>query len=169
MTRCRLCHATAMRRYRKTHKPTQEQRAKHLARKKARNAKAAGKLVPKPCKCGSTQVEMHHEDYSKPLEVEWSCKKCHVDTHYPPATRKDVRIRNMKLGEWMERNFCSTAMFAEKVAKELGRDSFSVRTVEAWRQGRNIPRYRLFPVIAKITDNEVTGNDFVSRETNGAA
>ena len=40
-----------------------------------------GKLIPQPCKCGATKVEMHHPDYSKPLLVEWLCRPCHLDHH----------------------------------------------------------------------------------------
>lgn len=75
----------------------------------------------------------------------------------------------MKLSEWMDRNFQTTAMFAENIAKELNVEKFSDRTVEAWRQGRTVPRYRLLPVITKITGGEVTANDFVSRDVNGTA
>lgn len=40
-----------------------------------------GKLI-KPDICShcfkKRKVESHHEDYSKPLEVKWLCKKCHT-------------------------------------------------------------------------------------------
>ncbi len=32
--------------------------------------------------CGlPTKTEGHHEDYSKPLNVNWLCRKCHTETH----------------------------------------------------------------------------------------
>ena len=40
-----------------------------------------GRLFKKPCPCGETKVEGHHPDYSKPLEVIWLCKKCHIHEH----------------------------------------------------------------------------------------
>jgi hypothetical protein len=30
---------------------------------------------------GSAPLEAHHPDYSKPLNVEWLCKKCHTEIH----------------------------------------------------------------------------------------
>ena len=43
-----------------------------------------GKLIP-PDSCESCfkecKPEAHHEDYSKPLDVEWLCKKCHTELH----------------------------------------------------------------------------------------
>ncbi len=33
--------------------------------------------------CGVQAAEYHHEDYSKPLEVEPLCKLCHVKRHNP--------------------------------------------------------------------------------------
>lgn len=39
-----------------------------------------GKIARGPCEvCGSTtKIEGHHEDYSKPLEVNWLCKEHHA-------------------------------------------------------------------------------------------
>lgn len=35
-----------------------------------------------PCRvCGEMKAEMHHEDYSKPREVVWLCRLCHVRYH----------------------------------------------------------------------------------------
>ena len=45
---------------------------KHKARYMAKNAVSLGKLEKQPCEvCGSLDVEMHHDDYSKPLEGRW--------------------------------------------------------------------------------------------------
>lgn len=42
------------------------------------NAIRDGKLIKQPCQvCRSEDVEGHHEDYSKPLEVEWLCSRHH--------------------------------------------------------------------------------------------
>ena len=46
------------------------------------NAVAAGKVVRGLCEvCGSEKVDGHHDDYSKPLEVRWLCKKHHAEHH----------------------------------------------------------------------------------------
>lgn len=31
--------------------------------------------------CGGKDAEMHHHDYSKPLDVNWLCKSCHSFIH----------------------------------------------------------------------------------------
>lgn len=52
------------------------------ARKIYRYALRTGKLVKGPCSvCGSLEVDGHHEDYTKPLEVVWLCKSHHRDAH----------------------------------------------------------------------------------------
>lgn len=41
-----------------------------------------GKIAKQPCvRCGSSESQMHHEDYSKPLEVTWLCRPCHLQVH----------------------------------------------------------------------------------------
>ena len=46
------------------------------------NAIRDGVLVPELCKvCGKNKVDAHHDDYTKPLEVIWLCKKHHAELH----------------------------------------------------------------------------------------
>jgi hypothetical protein len=58
-------------------------RGKSLAQCSARRAVASGKIKKLPCfVCGKKRdVEAHHEDYSKPLEVVWLCPKHHAEHH----------------------------------------------------------------------------------------
>ena len=57
-----------------------------ILRRKAHNdtnhAIAAGILVRGSCvKCGSLRTHAHHKDYTKPLKVEWLCRKHHIELH----------------------------------------------------------------------------------------
>lgn len=39
-----------------------------------------GKLIPQPCEvCGNPEVQSHHDDYSKPLQVRWLCRVHHLE------------------------------------------------------------------------------------------
>jgi len=69
-----------MRKWRETHPLSAKQRKRHNVRALARVYKKRGKLIPEPCQvCGATEkIEMHHEDYAKPLDVQWMCRPCHV-------------------------------------------------------------------------------------------
>ena len=56
-------------------------REKVRAHNKLKKAVDSGKLIrAKACqRCGlECKTEGSHDDYSKPLEVEWLCRKCHV-------------------------------------------------------------------------------------------
>jgi hypothetical protein len=52
---------------------------KYAARTAVSNAIRDGRLTRLPCQlCGATdRVQAHHEDYSKPLDIEWLCFRCH--------------------------------------------------------------------------------------------
>ena len=51
---------------------------KDMIRKKVCLAIKSGKLKREPCKiCGKIEVEGHHLDYSKPLEIIWLCREHH--------------------------------------------------------------------------------------------
>ena len=57
-----------------------DKRAAHII---AGNALRSGRLVPKPCVICETleNIHAHHEDYAKPLEVIWLCRKHHGARH----------------------------------------------------------------------------------------
>ena len=65
----------------------QKYHEKHPEQRKASRALnyaiAAGKINRQPCAiCGAKdQVHGHHEDYSKPLDVLWLCRKHHILLH----------------------------------------------------------------------------------------
>lgn len=59
---------------------------RHLARSQARRAVAAGLLSRQACgMCGSEKAQIHHEDYTKPLDIQWLCRPCHQAHHHQTA------------------------------------------------------------------------------------
>ena len=79
---CQPCHAAYMRMWRQTHKLTGEARRRANARSYAKVYLRRGKLKRQPCEmCGVAVVQMHHDDYSKPLAVRWLCRACHLGLH----------------------------------------------------------------------------------------
>lgn len=56
-----------------------EKRKAHLI---VGGALKSGKLIRQTCLvCGDEKTEAHHDDYSKPLEVKWLCRKHHAEIH----------------------------------------------------------------------------------------
>lgn len=80
---CLKCACKYQRENRKRHSELPElERKKANARSYANVYLRRGKLDRKPCEvCGDTKVQMHHEDYDKPLQVRWLCKNCHLTEH----------------------------------------------------------------------------------------
>ena len=84
--RSNLPHRSAARvKYFKDHQFGEERRA----RQAVANAVRDGRLKKMFCAvCKAEKVESHHEDYEKPLEVIWLCKKHHVEAD--KVRRKNV-------------------------------------------------------------------------------
>lgn len=79
---CLACHAAYIREWRKSHALKPEERRKMNARSYAHTYLKRGKLEKLACElCGSVNSQMHHPDYSKPLEVTWLCRVCHLNWH----------------------------------------------------------------------------------------
>ena len=64
---------------------------KYKARLAVKNAVVLGKLI-KPNSCSDcleilpkNQIHAHHANYSKPLVVDWLCRKCHMKEHFPTS------------------------------------------------------------------------------------
>lgn len=95
-TECKNCENAYHRQYKKNYTPPLPQQKKQKSRSSARDRLRRGKLIRKPCeKCGAAKAEMHHEDYTKPLEVNWLCRKCHMDLHQQRKLEEDSK----ELGE----------------------------------------------------------------------
>lgn len=67
----------------------------------------------------------------------------------------------MKLRDWMTSNGHDDASFAALVADHIaGSGGCARKTVEKWRYGTRTPRRKMLPVISRITNGQVTPNDF---------
>ena len=54
------------------------------------------------CECGSTKAEQHHDDYSKPTDTRWLCRRCHFKHHSDNGTTfggKERKIVQEPIGE----------------------------------------------------------------------
>jgi len=53
------------------------------------NAIRDKRLIKKPCEvCGKIKADAHHDDYEKPLEVRWLCRKHHAEHHKTERERE---------------------------------------------------------------------------------
>jgi len=79
----------ANRKYSKTEKGKKNAKKWQLANNEKRVAHGIvaykvkiGELIKSPCEvCGKEKSEAHHDDYEKPLEVRWLCRKHHAEHH----------------------------------------------------------------------------------------
>lgn len=79
---CTECCNAKARAWKKSHPLNEEQAVKARARSYAHVYRDRGVIARQPCEhCGAENAEMHHEDYSKPLDVIWLCRRCHMAHH----------------------------------------------------------------------------------------
>jgi hypothetical protein len=80
-----------MREFRKTNPLTEIQRMKMNARSYAHVYLKRGKIEKKGCEvCCAFTVEMHHDDYSKPTEVRWLCRRHHMELHEKERNKAEL-------------------------------------------------------------------------------
>jgi hypothetical protein len=79
---CNFCEAVKKRAYHENNKESPIYKLKIAARTTLNRYIRLGHLYKKPCEiCKCEIVEAHHDDYLKPLEVRWLCKKHHTEHH----------------------------------------------------------------------------------------
>lgn len=79
---CKSCHATNMRKTRLGHSDLKPQaKLKANCRAYANTYVRRGQIKKQPCEICGELAQMHHEDYSKPLEIKWLCRKHHLELH----------------------------------------------------------------------------------------
>lgn len=80
---CLPCHASYMRTWRKTHPLTHSQRRKDRCHALSKYYVRIGTIERKPCEIKGclNESQMHHDDYSKPLNVRWFCRPHHLQLH----------------------------------------------------------------------------------------
>lgn len=79
---CKSCHAANMRSKRPIHSALKpEARLKANCRAYANTYIRRDVIKKQPCEICGEMAQMHHEDYSKPLEIIWLCRKHHLELH----------------------------------------------------------------------------------------
>ena len=132
---CRPCGAAWAREYRRPERYREWpvwRKKKKIARAMARIAVTRGQLVRKPCEfCGDTNSVIHHEDYSKPLEVMWLCTPCHRAHH-----RQDDVVARMRA---QQQQF-SAAVVNSRQMSASARSTLSIEDVHDIREALETER-----------------------------
>lgn len=93
---CSSCHSEYQKKYRPKHSElSYEQRKKANARAYVKVYVRRGWIIKMPCSiCGENKVEMHHDDYNKPTDVKWFCRKHHMEYHkqFMPLKSKPIKV-----------------------------------------------------------------------------
>jgi hypothetical protein len=66
---------------------------RYKARSMVKRAVRNGRLIKSPCAyCGALEVQAHHDDYSRPLDIKWVCFACHRRHEHGQIPTSDLLI-----------------------------------------------------------------------------
>ncbi len=97
---------------------------------------------PATCRCGSTKTQAHHADYSKPLEVTWLCRRCHLDEHGGSFVVNESVYRGPRLRDVRGRFMVAAVVIAMAFASAATADNYGTSSSEAARMTALV--YRTF-------------------------
>lgn len=91
---CKPCKAALMRKNRVKYANLPiDERIKSIARSSANVAQKRGKIEVGSCRqCGGNKAQKHHNDYGKPLEVIWLCRRCHIMLHKRESMSEKIEV-----------------------------------------------------------------------------
>jgi len=96
---CEECNKKYSKKYRKPYSAlSEDQKLRSNARAYFNSHVSRGLIQKQPCSvCGSSlNIEAHHENYSKPLDVIWLCRKHHKELHLKSVSHETEGGQNGK-------------------------------------------------------------------------
>lgn len=101
---------------------------------------AYGALAPQPCeRCGALPTEGHHEDYGKPYDARWLCKRHHLARHaelYRARVAADPTVRTRRALKMATTLMLSAIHYAMCHRDGHGADSARQASIYARRAAR---------------------------------